>query len=499
MLAAPVVIQIRTPAPPSAFRDKIAPVLELDVTADELVSALLNLARSETVCLLDSCGVGYLGSHLLIAGIDPVETLEVTNSDADETLSFLDEKLSGDLASIFTLSYNLGQKLLGIHSRTKPSETTPEPDVFIARFDVLVVHDYDTGSSFLVGNAANFDRIADKIQANISNFKFETSNSEPLIASNFTKAAYLAAVEQIKEQIRIGNTYQTNLTQQLTAVLPESSTPATIFARLRRDNPTPFSAFIKRLDSTVVSSSPERFFRVEPSKGGNPTGREGVISRTISTSPIKGTRARGKNPDEDTALKNELISSAKDRAENTMIVDLLRNDLGRVCEYGSVRVEKLCDLEEHPTLFHLVSTVTGDLHKDAKFSDILKAVFPCGSITGAPKISTMRIIDEIEPSDRGLSMGAIGISIPISNFKFQISNDGSESSSLEAFLDLSVAIRTMVIRDNVATFNVGGGIVIDSDPESEYQETLTKAKAILSAIGCSSESLLYQKYSPEDI
>ena len=461
-----------------------------------------------------------------------LKRVEVTNENADETLKFLDEKLSGDLASVFTLSYDLGRKMLGMHSRTKPSETTPEPDVFIARFDVLIIHDYDTGVSFLVGNTTKFVGIAEKIHANISNLRSQISNLEPAISSNFTKAAYLKALEQIKEQIRAGNTYQTNLTQQLTAVLPKGLAAETVFAILRRDNPTPFSAFIKRLDSTVVSSSPERFFKIEQctsprvskgvtlNSGGEPTASKGPMGnlastdhldsyalanaracasgiRTITTSPIKGTRRRGQTAAEDEYLKRELLASQKDRAENTMIVDLLRNDLGRVCEYGSVRVEKLCDLEEHPTLFHLVSTVSGELRREAKFSDILKAVFPCGSITGAPKISTMRIIDDIEPTDRGLSMGAIGINIPISNFKFQISGPNSQSSGLvspvsclQSSLDLSVAIRTMVIRDNVATFNVGGGIVIDSDPESEYQETLTKAKAILNAIGRSSEVLL---------
>jgi anthranilate/para-aminobenzoate synthase component I len=227
---------------------------------------------------------------------------------------------------------------------------------------------------------------------------------------------------------------------------------------LRRDHPAPFGAFIKRANSTVVSASPERFFTVDRT------------TQTISTSPIKGTRPRGKTTAEDEALRNQLLTSEKDRAENVMIVDLLRNDIGRVCEFGSVEVEKLCDLEEHPTLFHLVSTINGKLRADVTFSDILKAVFPCGSITGAPKISTMRIIDGIEPSPRGLSMGAIGYYVP------------GETFGLPETIDLSVAIRTMVIRDRTATFNVGGGIVIDSDPEKEFDESLLKAKALLAAI-----------------
>ena len=453
---------------------------EFDITADELVSALLSLAATETVCILDSCGVGNLGSHLLIAGIEPIEIVEITNNDPAETLSFLDEKLSDDLVSIFTISYNFGLKLFGLVPRIKPIENSPEPDVFLARFDVLIIHDYVTGKTRLAGNANKFVAISRKLDDNISNFRsqisnlnFEISNAPPRLTSNFSKKAYLEAIGEIKELIRRGDTYQTNLTQQLTSILPVGLTPEIIFVRLRRNHPAPFSAFIKRRYSTVVSASPERFFRVR--KGENPTGREGGPGREITTSPIKGTQHRGATIKEDETLRNQLLTSKKDRAENTMIVDLLRNDLGRVCEFGSIRVAKLCELETHPTFFHLVSTVTGELRDDAGISDILRAVFPCGSITGAPKINTMRIIDEIETANRGLSMGAIGYYIPKDTF------------GMPETLDLSVAIRTMVVRGDSATFNVGGGIVIDSDPESEYNETLTKAKALFDAMGVSSE------------
>jgi anthranilate/para-aminobenzoate synthase component I len=162
-----------------------------------------------------------------------------------------------------------------------------------------------------------------------------------------------------------------------------------------------------------------------------------------------------------------------------MIVDLLRNDIGRICRFGSVEVVKLCELEEHPTLFHLVSTIEGELRENLNFSDIIKAVFPCGSITGAPKIRTMQIIDELETAPRGLSMGAIGYWIP--NSKFQIPNSKTFDSRLST-LDLSVAIRTMVIRGNEAVFNVGGGITIESVPEDEFAESLLKAKALLQAL-----------------
>ena len=448
----------------------------LDLPADELVSALLSLAAQERVCILDSCGIGHLGSHLLIAGIEPVEVIEISNDDTNQTLQILDQKLTDDFAAIFTLSYEFGRKMLDIGNCQFVTES-PEPDAFVACFDALVIHDYNTGITELFGNSAKFGSITTKLRSASANLRFEISNRPVGVISNFTRLEYLAAIEAIREYIREGETYQTNLTQQLTAQLPTDLTPEIIFARLRRDHPAPFSGFINRQSSTVISASPERFFKVGGEVGSS-TSLAHADRKQISTSPIKGTRPRGKTEAEDEMLRADLLTSEKDRAENTMIVDLLRNDLGRVCEYGSVKVEDLCELEDHPTLFHLVSTVTGELQSGMRPSDILKALFPCGSITGAPKISTMRIIGEVESTPRGLSMGAIGYYLP-SNF----GEKDAPFSPLESRLDLSVAIRTMVIRGKTATFNVGGGIVIDSDPESEYAETLTKAESLLNAIG----------------
>ena len=444
-------------------------MLEVDLSADNLVSALLELSKSETVCLLDSCGVGHLGSHLMIAGIEPREVHEIRTDNPAEVLAFLDEKLSGDLAAIFTLSYDFGPKLEGIRSRLKAS---PEPDIYLSLFDALIVHDYDTKKTYLTGDESKSRLIGGGLRTvTVPGAACVPKPSK--YSSNCTKDAYIASVEEIKERIRRGDTYQTNLTQQLTVRLSKETTPQEIFRNLRRDHPAPFAAFITRKASTVVSASPERFFRVEGNR--------------ITTSPIKGTRPRGKTKAEDDALRNELLSSEKDIAENTMIVDLLRNDLGRVCEFGSVKVEKLCDLEEHPTLLHLVSTIGGELRKDITTADIIKALFPSGSITGAPKISTMRIIDELEAVPRGLSMGAIGIYIPkvlSSGFsRLDARVKSAKVGTNNSILDLSVAIRTMTIRDNNAVFNVGGGIVIDSDAEKEYEESLLKAKALLDAIG----------------
>lgn len=415
---------------------------EIEISADELVTALLGAAEDRGVCVLDSCGVGHKGSHLLIAGVDPIE--QISFDDAELALGALDSAVTGDSAAIFTLAYDLGRMLQNVGARPRP---TLEPLVFLARFASLIVHDYRTGKTVVAGHE---ESVKDLLG----------SSGEPgdaitgVPGSTLSRAQYIDAVRAIQEEIRRGNTYQTNLTRRI-AVDVSGSTGA-IFRLLRNSHPAPFSAFIRRPGSIVISASPERFFRVE--KG------------TISASPIKGTRPRGKTPDDDERLRIELLSSNKDRAENTMIVDLLRNDLGRVCEFGSVEVESLCEIEVLPSLFHLVSTISGRLRPGVPFSDILRALFPCGSITGAPKISTMRIIDAIEPAARGLSMGAIGCYIP-------------DAFGIGESLDLSVAIRTMVIRDGVATFSVGGGIVIDSDPGKEWDETVVKSKALLNSLG----------------
>jgi aminodeoxychorismate synthase component I len=421
-------------------------VRKLQINSENLVGILLSLPKQYQTCFLDSCGINYLGSHFLICGINPVNVREIIDSNPRHVLDILNQTISDKtLASIFTLSYDFGLKLENIQTRFNQSFET---DLFIASFETLIIHDYDTLETRLEGNENNFDEI-ERILNETSIFVDE-SNETSRVISNFDRETYIEKVRQIQEFIRNGDTYQVNLTQQLSVDLPKTLTPELIYKNLRKNNPTPFSAFLRRENDVVISTSPERFFEVK-------NGR-------ISVSPIKGTRPRGTDKFQDEILRNELLASEKDYAENVMIVDLMRNDLGKICEFGSVNVDKLCNLEVHPSLFHLVSTVSGNLRENIKFSEIIRALFPCGSITGCPKIRTMQIIDELETVPRGLSMGAIGY------------------SNFNGDLDLSVAIRTMVIRENIATFNVGGGIVIDSIPELEYEESLTKAKALLNAI-----------------
>ncbi|HEY0544189.1 MAG TPA: aminodeoxychorismate synthase component I [Pyrinomonadaceae bacterium] len=448
---------------------------EIKLAPDELVRRLLSIETGRRLSLLDSCGVA--GARLLIAGFDPFETIEVCGRqprvvgrneaeprviDAD-ALSLLDERLKRHASSsegeflsgacIATLSYELAHQLERLRSNSHARHEQGEPDAVFAFYDALVVHDYAWGKSFIVSRD---EERADETEAALlaaRPLREPLTHGESCAGSNMTREEYLAAVLRIKEHIAAGDIYQANLTQQLSCALPQEIEAEHLFLRLRRQHPSPFAAFIRRREDAVVSISPERFLRVEPQ------------TKLVEAWPIKGTRRRGVDEQEDALLRRELLSSEKDRAENVMIVDLLRNDLGRVCHYGSVEVAELCRLEEHPTLFHLVSKVRGALRDEVTAGELLRACFPCGSITGAPKIRAMEIIDEVETAPRGLSMGAIGY------FGF----DGS--------LDLSVAIRTMTVRERVARFNVGGGIVADSDPALEYEESLIKARALLRALG----------------
>jgi len=436
-------------------------VPEILISADKLVDRLLEISRDTRVCILDSCGVGYLDSHLLIAGIDPFETTEFAHGEIT-ALDKLNDAIESDLPCIFTLSYELGMALAGVSSRHPPSD---DPYVFLARFQTLIVYNYSSGKAFVLGRDTR--AIIKKIFASSAPSGTASRSKPGLLSTAFTKPEYVTAVRKIQDEIRSGNTYQTNIVQRFTAELGGLDAQA-IFSRLRRDHPAAFAAFIQRKNSTVVSASPERFFRI----------RSGLIE----ASPIKGTAPRVGNQAIDSKTRDQLLHSRKDLAENTMIVDLLRNDLGRVCEFGSVKVTKLCAVEEHPTLFHLVSTIVGRLRSEATFSDGIRALFPCGSITGAPKISTMKIIDRLEKLPRGLSMGAIGYSIP-AEFR-------TEGSRLSAGVDTSVAIRTMTITDGIASFSTGGGIVSDSQPEVEYAEMLLKAKALLRALGLDADNIL---------
>lgn len=268
------------------------------------------------------------------------------------------------------------------------------------------------------------------------------------LKSNFTYEDYCQSIDCAKEYIRRGDIYQMNMTQRFTTSINRH--PLNIYETLRTINPAPFASYFSFESFQVVSSSPERFIKLT----------QGIIE----TRPIKGTMPRGKSKEEDAKNYAALKASTKDMAENLMIVDLMRNDLGRVCKFGTVTVPELFSIEEYPTVFHLVSAVTGQLREDYDAVDCLKAAFPGGSITGAPKVRAMEIIDELEPTRRHLYTGSIGY----------IGFDGN--------MDMNIAIRTMLIKKDTAYYQVGGGIVWDSVPEKEYQETLDKGAALKKAL-----------------
>jgi para-aminobenzoate synthetase component 1 len=267
----------------------------------------------------------------------------------------------------------------------------------------------------------------------------------------FSHPAYVAAVERAIEHIRAGDIYQVNLSQRFDVPLPPGTNPLALYRRLRARTRALFSAYLDTPSAQVLSLSPERFLRVR--------GRE------VETCPIKGTRPRGADPAEDAALATELTASTKDRAELSMIVDLERNDLGRICAPGSVQVAEHAALYTLATVHHTVTRVTGRLRPEVDTATLLRATFPGGSITGAPKIRAMEIIEDLEPTRRGVYTGAVGY--------LDYAGD----------LDLNIAIRTVPVVGDTAYVQAGGGIVADSDPEAEHEETLTKARALLAGLG----------------
>lgn len=265
--------------------------------------------------------------------------------------------------------------------------------------------------------------------------------------AEFTRGEYEAAVGRAIEFIRAGDIFQVNLSQRF--VLPYAGSAQSIYRRLLRDAPAAYGALLDYGDHALVCNSPELFLKVD-------------ADRKMITRPIKGTRPRM------SGMQEQLLHSIKDQAELHMIVDLERNDLGRVCEIGSIRVTQAREIETHPTVYHGVATVEGRLRRDVGLVDLLRATFPGGSITGAPKIRAMQIIEELEPTRRGPYCGAIGY----------VASDGT--------MQFNIAIRTIILAGGNAYVSVGGGIVADSDPASEYVETLVKARAMFAALGCPS-------------
>ncbi|RCK44884.1 aminobenzoate synthetase [Thalassospira profundimaris] len=374
--------------------------------------------------------VGYFGYDLC----QQLETLPVPQND------FIN--IPDMLAGIYdvVISFDIAQRRMWIIAHGLESQTRTFSDM-CARSQITDVQQV----------------LAGLIQEQDRKQTLPAAPSAPAISSwqsNFTREGYEAAVGRVKDYIFAGDIFQANLSQSFSAQYDPAQLADIwgLYRRIRGISPAPFGAFLNFGDVAILSNSPERFLKLDD-------------AGAVETKPIKGTRPRGKTPVEDAIFAQDLLVSEKDRAENVMIVDLLRNDLSRVCKPHSVIADPICDLESFANVHHLVSTVTGRLQEGQDAIDLLMACFPGGSITGAPKIRAMEIITELEQTRRGAYCGAIGF------------------IDFNGVMDTNIAIRTLAFHDGKVAFNAGGGIVADSDPSAEYEETLAKAAKLMAALG----------------
>ena len=332
------------------------------------------------------------------------------------------------------------------------------PDIYFAFYRALLIHDRLEPDRLYISIIDIDDtghKKTDRLMKEIKKVVKTSPEKSPTLSragpykpdfeSNFSKPNYIRSVRKVIDYIRAGDIYQVCLSQRFKTEWPLA--PYELYLKLNRINPSPFSAYLNFERSRIISSSPELFLR--------------LADNIVETRPMKGTRPRGGNAEEDLALKDNLNKSLKDEAELSMIVDLERNDLGKIAVPGSIEVAEHRRIETYPTVFQTISIIKGKVNNGIDPVDMVKAAFPGGSISGCPKIRAMEIIDELEPTRRGVYTGSIGY------------------ISFHGTLDLNIAIRTMIMKGRDVYFQAGGGIVADSDPEAEYEETLDKARAMM--------------------
>lgn len=416
---------------------------------------------------LDSSLHNDLGRYSII-GLNPWCRLRVDNTgfyvnglrqhrSLEEWLpSFLQEHYEKNTTELPLLSgaigyfsYDYGRRFENISSQHPPIQHFP--DCILNFYDNLIIADHQTGELFITasGQLGDAETTAAAVENHIQNSpSFRSVITPPYTlqcTSDFTKSDYLKAIDAMIHYIVEGDIYIANMTRRLYA--RSRKAPYDFFKDLRIHNPSPFGAYLNYGSFQIISASPERFLKLR--------------NDIIETRPIKGTRRRGTTEAEDQQLKDELRQSSKDQSELLMIVDLERNDLNRVCVPGSVRVTELFEVETYATVFHLVSTITGALQPDKTPGDLIPAAFPGGSITGAPKIRAMELIDALEHSRRGLYTGSIGY------------------LTLDGEMDLNIVIRSALYQNGCYTIGVGGGITCESDLEFEFEETEQKARALI--------------------
>lgn len=373
---------------------------------------------------------------------DPLNVLENIQQQVFANIALPDNSLPFVGGSLGYFSYDLGRCFETVPVIAK--NDINQPLMSIGIYLQAIVFNNKTKEYWLVAPENNWQQIAEQITNATPNERAPFALTSQWQA-NMSKAEYQQKFNRVHDYILAGDCYQINLAQRFTAHYQGDEYNA--YLKLRESNQAPFSAFMRFEDHSVVSISPERFLKVE--------------GRNVQTKPIKGTLPRSLDAEIDSANAQKLQQSTKDRAENLMIVDLLRNDISRVCQAGSVKVPKLFDIESFPAVHHLVSTVEGELAADKSCTDLLRASFPGGSITGAPKIRAMEIIEELEPHQRNLYCGSIGY----------ISANGN--------MDTSITIRTLICKNQQIHCWAGGGLVADSKVDSEYQETFDKVRKIL--------------------
>ncbi|WP_354142096.1 aminodeoxychorismate synthase component I [Bradyrhizobium sp. RT11b] len=445
------------------------------------VTAMRCLAHRPHLTFLDSAARHELLGRYSYLSCDPFSTYMVANGQA----SCNGEALEGDPWEVLRtllakypqehrldlppfqggavgfFGYDLNRTLERLPAPAIPGQRLPQSILHF--YDVVISFDHRDDRCWIVSTgwpeqdparrAERARRRADEFAAALLAGQKTSWNDFPgrtaAWHSNFSREGYIAAVQRVIDLILAGEVFQANIAQRFSARLSTSFDPLAFYCQLRSLNPAPFAALLRYGKLTIASSSPERFLRLD--------------GRQIETRPIKGTIARSADSKEDQRRAEILVTSEKDRAENTMIVDLMRNDLSRVCTPHSIDVPVLCGLESYASVHHLVSIVTGELADDQDAITLLRACFPGGSITGAPKVRSMEIIAEIERAARYVYCGAIGF------------------ISFNGHMDTNIAIRTVTIDDDLAVFHAGGGVTAMSDPEAEYEETLAKAQRIFDA------------------
>ncbi len=446
-----------------------------DITGIDYLKAFLAVKHMPYSLLLDSSDRKHPNSRYSFVMCNPIETIEalegsitVTNweqklSISGDPFSLLQSRIKswvaetshipnmppfqGGAAGLF--GYDLGRYLEELPAIAASGGSAP--DMAVGIYDQVLAHDHLLKKTYIFTHARNEEEARKKREFLVELFSKDIEMPQYKAtklnwSSNFDKKSYKAQVQKVIDYIHAGDIFQANLAQRFDAELPEDFDPFIHYLHMREVNPAPFSAYMNIGNIKIASTSPERFVTAR--------------NKNVETCPIKGTRPHVSDFTQDCAYKKELQASEKDRSENTMIVDLMRNDLSKVCEAHTVDVSGLCELETFASVHHLVSTIKAKLAHDKNALDLLRACFPGGSITGAPKIRAMEIIEELEPTRRTAYCGSIGY------------------IGFDDCMDTNILIRTLVYEDDKVSLQTGGGIVAGSNPTEEYQETLDKAYAI---------------------